>query len=75
MIADRTASPQSQTFRVRSSPGSSPLYNITIPTRHDQMTSQQVVRWKDVLQYFENATGIMNGEDAVLFLTGDDLEE
>ncbi|KAK3829322.1 MAG: hypothetical protein J3Q66DRAFT_410832 [Benniella sp.] len=75
MIADRTASPQSQTFRVRSSPGSSPLCNITIPTRHDHTTRQQVVRWKDVLQYFENATGVMNGEDAVLFLTGDDLED
>ncbi|KAF9954506.1 hypothetical protein BGZ65_003964, partial [Modicella reniformis] len=48
---------------------------ITIPTRHDPKGKQRVVRWKDILQYFKNAEGIMNGDDAVLFLTDDDLED
>lgn len=60
----------SQAFRAQSS-----SKVITIPTRHDAKSQQRVVRWKDILQYFENAKGVMNEEDAVLFLTDDDLEE
>jgi hypothetical protein len=48
---------------------------ISIPTRHDPKSNRHVVRWLDIKQYFENAKGLMNGEDAVLFLTDDDLEE
>jgi hypothetical protein len=48
---------------------------VSIPARHDTKSGKNVVRWKDVLQYFENAKGVMNGELAVLFLTDDDLEE
>lgn len=60
----------SQGFKARSS-----FKVVTIPTRHDTKSGQRVVRWKDILQYFKDAEGIMNGEDAVLFLTDDDLEE
>ncbi|KAG0246137.1 hypothetical protein B0O80DRAFT_426407 [Mortierella sp. GBAus27b] len=62
--------PLSQAFRAQAS-----SKVIAIPTRHDNKSAQRVVRWKDVLQYFENAKGLMNGEDAVLFLTDDDLED
>jgi hypothetical protein len=48
---------------------------VTIPTRQDTKSGQRIVRWKDVQQCFENAKTIMNGEDIVLFLTDDDLEE
>ncbi|KAF9362412.1 hypothetical protein BGX34_006231 [Mortierella sp. NVP85] len=60
----------SQAFRARNS-----SEIITIPTRHDPKSGQRVVRWKDIQQYFENAKGILNGKDAVLFLTDDDLED
>ncbi|KAK3825452.1 MAG: hypothetical protein J3Q66DRAFT_436522 [Benniella sp.] len=56
-------------FRVRNS-----SEVVTIPTRHDPMSNQRVVCWKDIQQYFENARGVFNGNDAVLFLTDDDLE-
>jgi hypothetical protein len=62
--------PHSQAFR---STSSSKI--ISIPTCHDPTTSQRVVRWKDIQQYFENAQGIMNGEVAVIFLTNNNLEE
>ncbi|KAF9357465.1 hypothetical protein BGX34_009360 [Mortierella sp. NVP85] len=48
---------------------------ISIPTRHDPKTAQRVVRWKDILQCFENAKYVMNGGETVLFLTDDDLED
>ncbi|KAF9354507.1 hypothetical protein BGX34_010967, partial [Mortierella sp. NVP85] len=48
---------------------------ITIPTRHDPKSRQRIVRWKDIQQYFKDAQGVMNGVDAVLFLTDDDLED
>ncbi|KAG0232827.1 hypothetical protein B0O80DRAFT_275071 [Mortierella sp. GBAus27b] len=48
---------------------------ISIPTRHDTKSNRHVVRWLDIKQYFENAKGIMNSEDAVLFLTDDNLED
>ncbi|KAG0240498.1 hypothetical protein BGX31_001913 [Mortierella sp. GBA43] len=48
---------------------------VTIPTRQDTKSGQRIVRWKDVQQCFENAKTIMNGEDIVLFLTDDDLED
>ncbi|KAF9985187.1 hypothetical protein BGZ65_011494 [Modicella reniformis] len=60
----------SQAFRVQFS-----SKVITIPTRYDPKSKQLVVRWKDILQHFENAKAIMNEEDAVLFLTDDDLED
>jgi hypothetical protein len=60
----------SQTFRSRSS---SKL--ISIPTRHDTRSGKNVVRWKDILLFFEDARTVMNGELVVLFLTDDDLEE
>jgi hypothetical protein len=59
-----------QAFRSNPSP-----HVITIPTRHDPKTSQRIVRWKDIQQYFKGAQGILNGKDAVLFLTDDNLEE
>ncbi|KAF9366718.1 hypothetical protein BGX34_009557 [Mortierella sp. NVP85] len=59
----------SQAFRASSSK------IITIPTRHDPKSGLRVVRWCDIQQYFENAKGILNGNDAVLFLTNDDLED
>ncbi|KAF9357464.1 hypothetical protein BGX34_009359 [Mortierella sp. NVP85] len=49
---------------------------ISIPTRHDPKTRQRVVRWKDILQCFENAKYVMDsGGNTVLFLTDDDLED
>ncbi|KAG0205555.1 hypothetical protein BGX31_002927, partial [Mortierella sp. GBA43] len=48
---------------------------VTIPTRYDSKSSQRIVRWKDIQQYFENAKGILNGKHSVLFLTDDDLED
>ncbi|KAF9354508.1 hypothetical protein BGX34_010968 [Mortierella sp. NVP85] len=48
---------------------------ITIPTRLDAKSKQRIVRWKDIQQYFKDAQGVMNGDDAVLFLTDDDLED
>ncbi|KAK3825650.1 MAG: hypothetical protein J3Q66DRAFT_384803 [Benniella sp.] len=62
--------PASQAFRSTSSEDI-----ITIPTCHDPTTSQHVVRWKDIQQYFENAQGIMNGKAAVIFLTNNNLED
>ncbi|KAF9363659.1 hypothetical protein BGX34_003592 [Mortierella sp. NVP85] len=38
-------------------------------------TNQRVIRWKDIQQRFKDAQFVMNGEDTVLFLTGDDLED
>jgi hypothetical protein len=60
----------SQAFRAKSNPNI-----ITIPTRQDAKSKQRIVRWKDIQQYFMDAQGIMNGGDAVLFLTDDDLDE
>ncbi|KAF9346820.1 hypothetical protein BGX34_003590, partial [Mortierella sp. NVP85] len=62
--------PPSQAFRSTSSEDI-----ITIPTCHDPTTSQRVVRWRDIHQYFENAQGIMNGKAAVTFLTNNNLED
>jgi hypothetical protein len=69
-IEDFMNQQHSQAFRARNS-----SEIITIPTRHDPKSGQRVVRWKDIQQYFENAKGVLNGKDAVLFLTDDDLEE
>ncbi|KAG0207206.1 hypothetical protein BGX31_002615, partial [Mortierella sp. GBA43] len=60
----------SQAFRVRLS-----SEVITIPTRHDPKSGQRVVRWIDIQRYFKDAQGVLNGKDAVLFLTNDDLED
>lgn len=60
----------SQAFRVQTS-----SKVVSIPTRHDTTSGQFVVRWKDILQFIKNADGIMEGEDAVLFLTDDNLED
>jgi hypothetical protein len=63
----------SQAFRSTTNSSSSDIINI--PACHDPTTSQRVVRWKDIQQYFENAQGVMNGKDAVIFLTNNNLEE
>ncbi|KAK3825655.1 MAG: hypothetical protein J3Q66DRAFT_396600 [Benniella sp.] len=63
----------SQAFRSTTSSSSSDIINI--PACHDPTTSQRVVRWKDIQQYFENAQGVMNGKDAVIFLTNNNLED
>ncbi|KAF9363665.1 hypothetical protein BGX34_003598 [Mortierella sp. NVP85] len=59
-----------QAFTTRSQPKI-----ITIPTRHDPKSKQHVIRWKDILQFFKDAQGVMNGDSTVLFLTDDDLED
>jgi hypothetical protein len=46
----------------------------SIPTRPDNKSGQRVVLWKDVLQYFKHAEGVLNEGKAVLFLTDDDFE-
>ncbi|KAF9936877.1 hypothetical protein BGZ65_001973 [Modicella reniformis] len=69
-IQDRMSKMSSQAFRARFS-----SEIIAIPTRHDTKCGQRVVRWKDIQQCFENAKYIMNGGEAVLFLTDDDLDE
>jgi hypothetical protein len=48
---------------------------IAIPTRHDTKSNQRVVRWKDIQQCFKDAQYVIHGNDAVVFLTDDDLEE
>ncbi|KAK3815412.1 MAG: hypothetical protein J3Q66DRAFT_389253 [Benniella sp.] len=68
-----SASPP-QAFRSRSSSSSSSKL-ISIPTRHDTKSGKNVVRWKDILQFFKDAQGVMTGGLAVLFLTDDDLED
>ncbi|KAF9364454.1 hypothetical protein BGX34_001434 [Mortierella sp. NVP85] len=65
-------STNSQAFRLRSAESSEIIH---IPTRFDSNSSQHVVRWKDIQQYFKHAEGLMIGSDAVLFLTDDDLED
>jgi hypothetical protein len=62
--------PSSQAFRSQSS-----SQVIFIPTRHDTKSGKNIVRWKDIQQYFKDAHGVMNDDNAVLFLTDDDLEE
>ncbi|KAF9363660.1 hypothetical protein BGX34_003593 [Mortierella sp. NVP85] len=56
----------------RSQPSSQVIF---IPTRHDAESGKDIVRWKDIQQYFKDAQGVMNDHNAVLFLTGDDLED
>ncbi|KAK3820035.1 MAG: hypothetical protein J3Q66DRAFT_336099 [Benniella sp.] len=58
-----------QIFRLRSSHEST-----SIPTRLDIKSGQRVVLWKDVLQYFKHAEGVLNEGKAVLFLTDDNFE-
>ncbi|KAF9358517.1 hypothetical protein BGX34_008902 [Mortierella sp. NVP85] len=58
-----------QIFRLRSS-----HETTSIPTRLDVKSGQRVVLWKDVLQYFKHAEGILNEGEAVLFLTDDNFE-
>ncbi|KAI8350056.1 hypothetical protein B0O80DRAFT_458952 [Mortierella sp. GBAus27b] len=72
-MANMIPNPNSQGFRFRSSPVPSEI--IYIPTRLDTRTGLQVVRWKDIHRYFKRASVLMNGEDAVLFLMDDDLED
>ncbi|KAF9346357.1 hypothetical protein BGX34_004019 [Mortierella sp. NVP85] len=59
-----------QAFRSRSS-----SKVISIPTRYDTRSKKDVVRWKDILLFFEDARIVMNGELPVLFLTDEDLED
>ncbi|KAG0245841.1 hypothetical protein B0O80DRAFT_274098 [Mortierella sp. GBAus27b] len=58
-----------QAFRVKSS---SRITNI--PSRRDPQSGQYVVLWDDIGQYFGNAQGVLNGENAVVFITNDKLE-
>ncbi|KAF9353440.1 hypothetical protein BGX34_011565 [Mortierella sp. NVP85] len=60
----------SQAFRAQSS-----SKVITIPTRHDNKSNQRVIRWKDIQLHFKDAQYVVDGEDIVLFLTDDDLED
>jgi hypothetical protein len=60
----------SQAFRAQSS-----SKVVSIPTRYDGKSDQHVIRWKDIERYFKNAQYVMDGENVVLTLTGDDLEE
>ncbi|KAG0232828.1 hypothetical protein B0O80DRAFT_495915 [Mortierella sp. GBAus27b] len=60
----------SQAFRARSS-----SEVITIPTRQEPGSCKRVVRWKDIHQYFNGAVGILNGQEAVLFLTNRNFED
>ncbi|KAI8350796.1 hypothetical protein B0O80DRAFT_428350 [Mortierella sp. GBAus27b] len=47
----------------------------TIPTRLDPKRGERVVRWSDIQQCYGDTTKfVMNGQDVVLFLTDDDLE-
>jgi hypothetical protein len=48
---------------------------VSIPTLHDPTTGKHIVRWKDIQQHFDGAKRVLNGDVAVLFLTGDQLEE
>lgn len=58
-----------QYFRARSSSA-----DIAIPTRLDRTTGEPIVCWTDILQYFQDAEGIVYGNVAVLFLTDDNFE-
>ncbi|KAF9353439.1 hypothetical protein BGX34_011564 [Mortierella sp. NVP85] len=60
----------SQAFRAQSSSNI-----ILIPTRYDGRSKQHVIRWKDIQLRFKDAQFVMNGENTVLFLTDDDLED
>ncbi|KAI8350803.1 hypothetical protein B0O80DRAFT_127219 [Mortierella sp. GBAus27b] len=66
-IMDR---PLTQEFRAHTSTNV-----ISIPTRQDTKSGQRVVRWQDIQRCFENAKGLVIGEDAVLFLTDEDLQD
>jgi hypothetical protein len=68
MTTDGISYQPSQTFRQRPLSGLTVSDTATIPTRHDQNTL-----WKDIC--FDNAKKRMDGEDAILFLTDDNLEE
>ncbi|KAK3815417.1 MAG: hypothetical protein J3Q66DRAFT_209480 [Benniella sp.] len=48
---------------------------VSIPTRYDRNSNQRVIRWKDIQQCFKNPLYIMCGEDVVLSLTDDNLED
>jgi hypothetical protein len=60
----------SQAFRAQSS-----SKIISIPTRYDSKSNQRVIRWTDIQRCFKNAHYVMHGEDMVLSLTDDNLEE
>lgn len=48
---------------------------VAIPTFVDQTTKQNIVRWKDIQQRFENVKYVLNGTTSVLLLTDDWLQE
>ncbi|KAI8350804.1 hypothetical protein B0O80DRAFT_127238 [Mortierella sp. GBAus27b] len=60
----------SQAFRAH---GTSKI--ISIPALRDAKSGQDIVRWQDILRYFENAKSLANGSDTVLFLTDEALED
>ncbi|KAF9971244.1 hypothetical protein BGZ65_010550 [Modicella reniformis] len=69
-IQDHMSKISSQGFRAQFS-----SKVIVIPIRHDKKSGQRIVRWKDIQQCFKDAQYITNGEEVVLFLTDDDLDE
>ncbi|KAI8603156.1 hypothetical protein EDD21DRAFT_442262 [Dissophora ornata] len=60
----------SQAFRSNLS-----LKIIHIPAKYDSTTNHYFIRWDDIKQCFENAKYILNGDEVVTFITGDDFED
>ncbi|KAF8920900.1 hypothetical protein BGZ58_004271, partial [Dissophora ornata] len=60
----------SQAFRSNLS-----LKIIHIPAKYDSSTNHYFIRWDDIKQCFENAKYILNGNEVVTFITGDDFED
>jgi hypothetical protein len=58
-----------QAFRARES-----YETTTIPSRLDTKTGLRIVLWRDIEQFFKQAERILNGDEAVLFLTDDYFE-
>ncbi|KAG0226041.1 hypothetical protein B0O80DRAFT_498333 [Mortierella sp. GBAus27b] len=58
-----------QAFRARAS-----HETTTIPSRLDTKTGLRIVLWKDIQQFFKQAERILNGDQAVLFVTDDNFE-
>ncbi|KAF9958727.1 hypothetical protein BGZ72_011026 [Mortierella alpina] len=60
--------PLSQAFRVPSTESEAPPIIIRIATRLDPRTAEHIVLWQDILDVFEHAKYLMNGETAVSFM-------
>ncbi|CAO3572357.1 unnamed protein product [Mortierella alpina] len=65
-------SPQSQAFRLSSTAESgAPSAIIRIATRLDPRTAEHIILWQDVLDVFEHAKYLLNGDTAVSFMVDD----